>query len=636
MWLVFKANTFFCDTVKMPIPMRFRTPASKDLRGVWKNQPGLYDLVNTSIEDVPTLARQVKAQIKRLGPVEIRMLTDEQRVAGLREVIMMLIEFWQEHPQEEYRPNFHAPPSLLRPNDPIRWLNVFDNVDEIIQVLQNPMSTANRAEFHRCAPPHTKTFGAPCLNASFHTLVQNEARQNEKLTALMALVLNDDIPELQGKVNLGNTYCFGRVVPGSHLLIEEIAKKYDHTGINPDGGWFPINPEKDPLDLCGRMVTALIQPGSLWLWPSLMVHEVQKLPAWMTEYGFYLGFCLKRSTEEQERRDEIFMKLCGKTEKQHTKYMIDNGTRAEVWPSTKPAPCVNKAWETFARIWMLALMASKHPYWSWKKDEKGNWVPTQKPPAPNKNYGPFPYTETGLQNLDLIPGGKIIVDLNRCITRQNAQNEAAHLDIVPQTHVKLKKASSSNSPAAAGSSRGQPLLKHPFTAGDSITISSDSSDGGEPSVGGNGKGKEAADASSPPPAQHFTLTTQTVQKQVCQEVVIEETITDPETGESSRKRKTTTTLEESVSQTRMVGSSSKDSQAAAVFIFRGPTSPLLPSLRAPKLMAREEAQAAQANEVAMAADVPPPRRRRQKGKPHKLPWGRRMGGRPDPQEPKKP
>ena len=51
-------------------------------------------------------------------------------------------------------------------------------------------------------------------------------------------------------------------------------------------------------------------------------------------------------------------------------------------------------------------------------------------------------------------------------------------------------------------------------------------------------------------------------------------------------------------------------------------------------MAREEAQAAQANEVARAADVPPPRRIRKKGKPNKLPRGWRVGGKP--QEPEKP
>ena len=584
MWWVFKANKSFCDTVKMPIPRKHRTPPRKDPPNLWQNQPPPFDLFTESVE---TLAEKVRAQAEQWGFFEIRILTEEERVAGLREVIMILIKFWQKHPKKENRPCFHAAPSLLTPTAPIRFLDVCNDVEEIIAVLRNPMSTANKAEFQRCAPPHTKTFGAPCLNEAFHTLVQNEARQHEKLTAFMELMLDSDFPELQGKVNLGDSYSFFWGAPASHRQLEEIAEKYDQTGVDPDGGWFPVDRKKDPLNLCGRIMAVRIRPGCWGGWFPETAHEVKHVPKEMIEYGFYLGFWLKRTTEEQNHRDEIFKKLCGKTELGHIEYMIKHGTRAEVWPSTKAAPCVNKAHYTFQRACMLALMASLHPYWDWEKDENGNWVPKQKPPAPEDNYAPFPFTITGRRNIGIIPGGNIQVDANnRVITRGLGQDQAVHFDCVPKTRVAQKRASI--------------IHRQPFCQNrlyDELVAKMWQELGkGKEAAYGQGKGKEAAEGGaditvgwvhtpphqSPPPSSPRLTITKTVVHQVKKtQVSVLTIITDPETGESSRTEKTTTTTEESVSRSRMVGSSSKDSQAAAI-------SPLMPSLKASKLIKKKD------------------------------------------------
>ena len=76
------------------------------------------------------------------------------------------------------------------------------------------------------------------------------------------------------------------------------------------------------------------------------------------------------------------------------------------------------------------------------------------------------------------------------------------------------------------------------------------------------------------------MRTTTVLEQVRREVTYEVTTTDVVSGESSRQTKRSTTFEQSVSVSQEVGSSSKDSQAAA-------TSPLMPSLKASRLIEKK-------------------------------------------------
>lgn len=271
-----------------------------------------------------------------------------------------------------------------------------DSAAQLMDVLINPLSVAQRKEFARAWPFH-RGFGACCDHSAFHLPGVWALRQDERLYKLACAVTGtDDLwvdvnrsihklpgegeeeflhfdtnplrplrpsepeePQLCGKV----CYTASRVVlvPNTHTKEFRAAFKElyaEHYRVKPNAAKVGLCKEKpDPLGLVEKAVQFPVPAGCAVFWDKGLLHGMAKTPLKEpTEYGCYLGYFKAGSRQRYED-------VCGVTERADRVESYLLGQAPKLWPSFDPIHFVPKRFTNYPKILAgyIAKMPKNHP-----------------------------------------------------------------------------------------------------------------------------------------------------------------------------------------------------------------------------------------------------------------------------------